>query len=180
MLEGAGLPGLGPGPRAGVASLAALAERCAEAEKVSGWTGERAALARGAVLLWHDHLDAAHRIAQDVASREGSWLHGMMHRREPDYSNAGYWYQRVGVHGAFGELARRAGRVVEELGDGELKRMLFRGAAWNPPGFIDACERCAADGSRHGWRGVLERIQGLEFEVFLEELAGAREGGGAR
>ena len=180
LLTGAELPALGPGPRGGVTPLAALEAQCDAAVKTSGWTGEQAALARGAVLLWHDHHDAAHRIAQDIPSRDGSWLHGILHRREPDYSNAAYWYQRVGAHAAFGELARRVAMLVGEAGDAELKRALFRSGVWNARAFIDACERCSARPTGDPQRRLLEKIQAAEWEVFLGHLAGRTEGDGRR
>jgi hypothetical protein len=39
--------------------------------------------------LWllHDFLDEAHAVSQDIGTVEGSYWHGIMHRREPDYSN---------------------------------------------------------------------------------------------
>jgi hypothetical protein len=49
--------------------------------------------------LWHDgrgDWDAAHRIAQDIASDDGAWIHAYLHRKEGDLGNAGYWYRRAG------------------------------------------------------------------------------------
>lgn len=49
--------------------------------------------------LWHDgrgDWDAAHRVAQDVESPDGSWIHAYLHRKEGDAGNAAYWYQRAG------------------------------------------------------------------------------------
>lgn len=51
-------------------------------------------VALGAMWLWHDFLDEAHKIAQDEESPEGSWLHAIVHRREGDFSNSKYWYAR--------------------------------------------------------------------------------------
>lgn len=49
--------------------------------------------------LWHDgrgNWDAAHDCAQDDKSRDGSWAHAYLHRKEGDEGNAGYWYARAG------------------------------------------------------------------------------------
>lgn len=49
--------------------------------------------------LWHDaHGDwsRAHELAQDIESRDGSWVHAYLHRKEGDEWNAGYWYRRAG------------------------------------------------------------------------------------
>ncbi len=40
--------------------------------------------------------ERAHRIAQDIASKDGSWVHAYLHRVKGDDSNAGYWYSRAG------------------------------------------------------------------------------------
>ncbi len=56
--------------------------------------GQSAALAA----LWHDgrgDWEAAHRIAQDIDSSEGAWIHAYLHRKEGDPSNAAYWYRRA-------------------------------------------------------------------------------------
>ena len=49
--------------------------------------------------LWHDargDWEAAHNCAQDDHSRDGSWAHAYLHRKEGDIGNAGYWYARAG------------------------------------------------------------------------------------
>ena len=48
--------------------------------------------------LWHDargDWNRAHQCAQDDQSREGSWVHAYLHRKEGDLGNAGYWYARA-------------------------------------------------------------------------------------
>src|SRR5262245_3566808 len=82
------LPGLGPGPRQGIRSRAELESALTNIFAGSTVSSERQELVRALVLLWHDHLDAAHTIAQDIENRDGSFVHGIMHRREPDYGNA--------------------------------------------------------------------------------------------
>ncbi len=56
--------------------------------------------------LWHDFLEESHRISQEIACAEGSYWHGMMHRREADYSNAKYWFRRVGAHEVYQQLSQ--------------------------------------------------------------------------
>ena len=48
--------------------------------------------------LWYDangDWAKAHGIAQDVDTRDGSWVHAYLHRKEGDASNAQYWYNRA-------------------------------------------------------------------------------------
>jgi len=40
--------------------------------------------------------DSAHRIAQNVYTKDGSWVHAYLHRKEGDRSNAAYWYSNAG------------------------------------------------------------------------------------
>ena len=51
------------------------------------------------VALWHDargDWEAAHRVAQDIESPDGAWIHAYLHRKEGDAGNAAYWYRRAG------------------------------------------------------------------------------------
>jgi hypothetical protein len=58
-----------------------------------------AAASQAVQALWHDakgDWEAAHGCAQDDHSRDGSWVHAYLHRKEGDLGNAGYWYARAG------------------------------------------------------------------------------------
>jgi hypothetical protein len=57
--------------------------------------------------LWHDATgdwDQAHRVAQDIETPDGAWVHAYLHRKEGDVGNAGYWYRRAGRPAASGAL----------------------------------------------------------------------------
>jgi hypothetical protein len=48
--------------------------------------------------LWWDakgSWDKAHSCAQAAEDRDGSAVHAYLHRKEPDLSNARYWYSRA-------------------------------------------------------------------------------------
>ncbi len=37
----------------------------------------------------------AHRIVQEISTKESAWIHAYLHRVEGDRANAGYWYHRA-------------------------------------------------------------------------------------
>ena len=43
-----------------------------------------------------DQWDAAHDLAQDLNSKMGDWIHGLLHLIEGDIGNSSYWYHRAG------------------------------------------------------------------------------------
>ncbi|MEM1224204.1 MAG: hypothetical protein AAGJ40_00820 [Planctomycetota bacterium] len=67
--------------------------------------GELPPGAQAGLWLLAGNLETSHGISQNDASPEGSYWHGIMHRREGDYSNAGYWFNRVGRHAVIDSLA---------------------------------------------------------------------------
>jgi hypothetical protein len=143
-------------------------------------------LIRSLLLLWHDHLDASHIISQGLENADGSFLHAIMHRREPDAWNSKYWWRRVGPHPAFPEIARQAGEFLagsrrrEEAGLGragnlrlltsaaasELAKQLIPGGMWDAAAFVDACD-LAKDASVVA---TLREVQRIETEVLLERF----------
>ena len=50
--------------------------------------------------LYVDELDKSHVISQELKDKTGSFWHGIMHRREGDFWNAKYWFDRCGAHAA--------------------------------------------------------------------------------
>lgn len=76
-------------------------------------------LAAGLWLLVGE-LDQSHAISQSHDSDTGSYWHGVMHRREGDFSNAKYWFQRAGTHPVFEELATHIDQNRERLHSTEL------------------------------------------------------------
>jgi len=160
--------GLGPGPRPGVQSEPALnpaLDSACQGVKVSR---ERQPLIRALVLLWHDHLDPAHSIAQAIENADGAFVHGIMHRREPDYGNAAYWFRRVGNHPAFAEIAKRATAVLQPKDRASLLVELIPGGEWNPFSFIHACERANRNSSPNdALNPLLQQIQGIETAVLV-------------
>ncbi|MEM6655287.1 MAG: hypothetical protein AAF596_05745 [Planctomycetota bacterium] len=93
-----------------------------------------------------DDLARSHVISQSIGSAEGSWWHGVMHRREGDFGNAKYWFRQVGKHPGASQLAERHG-------------------GWEHAGFVDACQRAVSRGE--GLEDCLDRQQS-EWECLFD------------
>src|SRR2546430_13370762 len=144
LIETPDLPDFGPTPRAsrlpGVA-LNRKVEAFIQETKVSAALHP---LVRSAALLWHDYLDESHAISQNIHGTDGSLLHGIMHRREPDYGNAKYWFHRAGKHACFPELAKKTAALLGAKNETTLIAELAPNGEWAPFAFVDACERAAS------------------------------------
>ena len=108
---------------------------------------DMAACCLSGLWLWNDFLDASHTISQDIHTTSGSYWHGIMHRREGDFSNAKYWFRKVGQHPIFADLARVAAKRIDTLGDPTSVVGLVRGDDWDPYVFIDLCQQCRGSDS---------------------------------
>jgi len=68
--------------------------------------------------LWHERRGdwtRAHEITQDIDSRDASWVHAYLHRREGDLANARYWYTHAGKRPQTGSLDDEWRTLVETL-----------------------------------------------------------------
>jgi hypothetical protein len=95
-----------------------------------------------------DYLDESHTISQGIATPSGSFWHAIMHRREGDFSNAKYWFRRVGGHPVYERLADECGAD-----------------SWDPMAFVDACQQAVRGGAE------VERcreLQQREWEMLFD------------
>jgi hypothetical protein len=167
LLASPGLPSIGPEVRPGVMAETELNPTLDELFRKHAVRSDCQRLIRALLLLWHDHLDASHNISQGIENMDGSFVHAIMHRREPDYSNAKYWWRRVGAHPAFPEIAKRVGELLKQGGAAELTTKLLPGGKWDACAFVDACEAAAGTSEREA---LLCEIQRIETEVLLESF----------
>ena len=168
LLAAGGLPDLGPGPRPGVMSHAELTGKLDSLLRDTSLHSTSQDLVRGLILLWHDRLEPAHEIAQGIENSDGSFLHGILHRREPDYGNAAYWFRRVGSHACYPKIAEKSVAFFLSKNDLSLKNDLNPHGEWDPFAFIRLCETAAAGSATPAQRELLREIQGIESRVLLE------------
>ena len=170
LIETPDLPGLGPAPRAGRLPLTELNRKVDCFIEEASLPSTLQPLVRSAALLWHDYLDESHSLSQDIRTADGSFLHGIMHRREPDFSNAKYWFHRVGKHACFPDIAQQIARLLETKREKELAADLALRGDWDPFAFVDACEEVANRPSSGHRVQTLKAIQEIEFDCLLAQV----------
>lgn len=121
-----------------------------------------AAAVLSGLYLWNDCLEKSHTISQSIKNSTGSYWHGIMHRREPDYSNAKYWFRNVGQHELFPTLKSE----TSELMDQGPMVFLAGGTDWDPFLFVDLCQK--ADQGETDLAPTLQQVQMREIELLLD------------
>jgi hypothetical protein len=163
-------PELGQGPRPGVLSVAALEPRLRDCCRSAELSPERSDQLVAVGLLYHDHQNEAHDLVQDMTDVDGALIHAILHRREPDYWNAKYWFRRIGDHAVYRSLAARVGALDGAAAGKALARKLTLSGTLDPLGFVDACEAVARRPEKDPEVEFLRRLQHAEFEALAEHL----------
>ena len=127
---------------------------------------DRAAACLSALWLRFGYLNESHRLSQGIATAEGSFWHGIMHRREGDYANAKYWFNRVGDHSLYGRLGAAA-RAIAAMGDGPAARAVEARTTWDPFAFVDLCEVVVAAGRPDDILWC--QVQRAEWEILFDD-----------
>lgn len=154
VLIDAPMPGIFKGPAADgsgkagardAQEAAAAAEVCSRASLLvrRNYLGT---LAEAGLWLLVDELERSHRVSQNMENYEGFFWHGIMHRREGDYSNAKYWFRRVGSHPVHTKLAAVIGEHASTLAE-QLPLDVLTDAAKLPEALVDQCKLAARRGN---------------------------------
>lgn len=108
--------------------------------------------------LYFSCFAESHAVAQDLHTVEGGYWHGILHRQEPDDSNAAYWMRRVGAHSVHENMREKAAEL---------------GVAWTPLLFIDYCAKARREAGSETHRLALE-LQRAEWQMLFSWCASVR------
>lgn len=128
--------------------------------------------------LWllHDFLTESHELSQEIHTRTGSFWHAIMHRREQDFGNSKYWWNRTGDHEAFAtlheaakvEFSRKPTTATEStraFAPLEIQQ-LIAAPRWEPVRFVDLCE--AARGGDRELQRACRTLQTIEWQTLFD------------
>ena len=130
-----------------------------EPQRVNDRAMARACLS--GVWLLYDYLDDSHTISQSISGTTGSFWHGIMHRREGDFSNAKYWFRNVGFHPVYESLAPAA----EKLAAAYDAQGVLPPGNWDAMAFVDACQQAVRRGAQVDF---CQAVQQAEWELLFD------------
>ncbi len=136
--------------------LARDIEQAAAAEKASDFV-------TAALHLLNDDLPRAHQLVQ---AREGDqtadYLHMLVHRREGDWSNTGYWVRRAGKHPVYDTLPT----MIKT--DPAPHQLVVRGDQWDPGAMVELCRQADAGEPNTETARVIAQLSTQEVAAALD------------
>jgi len=112
-------------------------------------TRSQAALGLAGLWLLAGDLERSHSFSQELPCRDGSFWHGIMHRREGDFGNSKYWFRKVGDHPVFEQMAE-----------------LSAGTYQDPFDFVDECSRVVRKKSGDAYQSCM-LAQWAEWQALM-------------
>lgn len=121
---------------------------------------------RAGLWLLFDCMSESHDLSQKIATPSGSYWHAILHRREPDASNAKYWIARVGEHPVAPELLQDAREIAANsvVSGKQLLEQMHSFSTWDGAWFVD---RCTTAGDPETTKVLLE-IQRREWLLLFD------------
>jgi hypothetical protein len=117
--------------------------------------------------LYHNFIGDAHFVAEDIQTTTGFYWHALVHRREPDFNNAAYWFRRVGQHPVFVPLRDAAAGAA--LAAGELEPaagFLLDQPRWDPFAFNALCAAVLEE--KAAGASLCREVQQREWELLFD------------
>ena len=130
--------------------------------------------ARAGLLLIAGGWDEAHKLVQEMETPEAEYWHGIVHRREPDFSNAKYWFRQVGHHPVMDSLLKRLSRP--DYPHPTVVQQLIKNGKWDPFQYLELCRACHEDGQKE-LLPVLLDIQKEEIALLVNYCIQHARGG---
>jgi len=118
------------------------------------------------VWLLHDFLDESHRISQEIDTPSGSFWHGVMHRREGDFSNAKYWFRHAGAHGVLTAIGPLIAELAHTETDASIADRISLNSRFDAFAMVDACQAALRSGGAA--EQFCRRVQQVEWERLFD------------
>ena len=128
--------------------------------------GPGGTLVESALWLLAGELDRSHSVSQTIDTPDGSFWHGIMHRREGDFWNAKYWFRRVGRHSVMERLVDHIASHQDMFSASQLPTQGLLNASSAAATLVDLCEKAVA--SQCHWQAHLQQICWWEWQLLLE------------
>ena len=136
--------------------LATLIQNPVMIDSIDRVTAGKSDQVRSALWLAAGDLDRSHEISQNIGSAEGSFLHGIMHRREGDFGNSKYWFRRAGSHAIEATIASESGQKYSSATE-----------------FVDQCQHAFSRGGGDSDDiESLQHVQWIELQAMIRWLVG--------
>lgn len=122
--------------------------------------------------IWNGSMDSSHKISQNLENKTGSYLHGLLHRMEPDYSNAKYWFRRAGGHPRGEQVQQGTLEILRDSNSDNsiLFQSFSREKSWNPELLTDIIAATLKSPLNADEVTILEQIQAIELRLLMETV----------